>query len=217
MMTRTLKISFAICALASLLSACAQPVQTPPSYADVRAVSPALEHYTKASLLGDVWKRPGLSPRDRSLVTVSALIANGQTGQLSYHLNRAMDNGLTGAEVGEVLTQLAFYVGWPSAFSAMPVVKDTLEKRSEKNPSKPAAAHMEVQRAESSAATAGSPNFFTGSAMVTQLFSAREPTHVSGGSVTFAPGTRGHWHTHPVGQILIITAGTGWVQESEES
>jgi 4-carboxymuconolactone decarboxylase len=72
-----------------------------------------------------------LAPRDRSLVTVSALIASGQTAQLASHLNRAMNNGLTPEEAGEVLTQLAFTSGWPSAFTAMPIVKDVIDKRLE--------------------------------------------------------------------------------------
>jgi 4-carboxymuconolactone decarboxylase len=60
---------------------------------------------------------------------VSALIANGQLAQIPYHLNRAMDNGLTQTQAAEVVTHLAFYAGWPNAFSALPVVKDVLEKR----------------------------------------------------------------------------------------
>ena len=74
---------------------------------------------------------PGLAPRDRSLVTVSALIASGQVAQIPYHLNRAMDNGLTRAQAAEVITHLAFYAGWPNAFSALPVVKDVVEKRAQ--------------------------------------------------------------------------------------
>jgi 4-carboxymuconolactone decarboxylase len=96
---------------------------------DVGTVSPALEHYTQARLLGEVWKRPGLSSRDRSLVTVSAIIAAGQVVQIPYHLNRAMDNGLTQAQASEVITHLAFYVGWPNVFSALPVAKEVFEKR----------------------------------------------------------------------------------------
>ena len=80
-------------------------------------------------LFRDLWLRPDLTPRDRSLVTVSALIASGQSAQITYHLNRAMDNGLTPEEVGEVVTHLAFYAGWPNAFSALSVVKDVIEKR----------------------------------------------------------------------------------------
>jgi len=63
------------------------------------------------------------------LVTVCALIANAQVAQIPYHLNRAMDRGLTRAQVSEVLTQLAFYAGWPSIFTALPIVKDVVEKR----------------------------------------------------------------------------------------
>jgi 4-carboxymuconolactone decarboxylase len=96
---------------------------------DVRAVAPALEEYTQKRLYGEVWKRPGLSARDRSLVTIAALIAAGQVAQIPYHLNRAMDNGLTQEQGAEVLTHLAFYVGWPNVFSALPVAKDVFEKR----------------------------------------------------------------------------------------
>jgi 4-carboxymuconolactone decarboxylase len=93
------------------------------------AASPGLVKNTTNLLFRDLWLRPGLAPRDRSLVTVSALIANGQTGQIAYHLGRAMDNGLTQEQASEVLTQIAFYAGWPCAFSALPVVKDVFEKR----------------------------------------------------------------------------------------
>ena len=90
---------------------------------------PGVVQYTTDVLFRDLWLRPDLAPRDRSLVTVSALIANGQTAQLTPHLNRAMDNGLTQTEASEAITQLAFYVGWPNVFSAMPIVKEVFEKR----------------------------------------------------------------------------------------
>ena len=90
---------------------------------------PGVVQYTTDVLFRDLWLRPDLAPRDRSLVTVSALIANGQTAQLTPHLNRAMDNGLTQTEASEAITQLAFYVGWPNVFSAMPVAKDVFAKR----------------------------------------------------------------------------------------
>src|SRR5438477_333634 len=96
---------------------------------DIRTVAPALEKYTQERLLGDVWKRPGLSPRDRSIVTLAALIARQQTIEMPYYLNRAIDNGLTQAQASELITHLAFYVGWPNAFSALPVAKDVFEKR----------------------------------------------------------------------------------------
>jgi 4-carboxymuconolactone decarboxylase len=93
------------------------------------AVAPGVVQYTTDVLFRDLWLRPDLAPRDRSLVTVSALITSGQVGQIVYHLNRAMDNGLTQTQASEVLTHLAFYAGWPNVFSALPVAKDVFEKR----------------------------------------------------------------------------------------
>lgn len=92
-------------------------------------VSPGVVDYTTNVLFRDLWIRPGLAPRDRSLVTVSALVAAGQPEQVTFHLNRAMDSGLTQAEAQETLTQLAFYAGWPRVFSAMPVFKSVFESR----------------------------------------------------------------------------------------
>lgn len=92
-------------------------------------VAPGVVQYTNDVLFRDLWLRPDLAPRHRSLVTVAALIANGQAAQVSYHLNRAMDNGLTQTEAAEAITHLAFYVGWPNVFSALPVAKDVFEKR----------------------------------------------------------------------------------------
>lgn len=92
-------------------------------------VAPGIVQYTTDVLFRDLWLRPDLAPRDRSLVTVSALIACGQVAQIPYHLNRAMDNGLTQAQAAEVITHLAFYAGWPNAFSALPVAKEVFERR----------------------------------------------------------------------------------------
>ena len=93
-------------------------------------IAPGVVQYTTDVLFRDLWRRPDLAPRDRSLVTVSALIATGQAAQLPFHLNRAMDYGLTQAQAAEVLTHLTFYAGWPPVFSALPVAKDVFEKRS---------------------------------------------------------------------------------------
>jgi 4-carboxymuconolactone decarboxylase len=94
------------------------------------AVAPGIVQYTTDLLFRDLWLRPDLAPRDRSLVTISALIASGQVQQIPYHLNRAMDNGLTQGQAAEAITHLAFYVGWPNAFSALPVAKEVFAKRS---------------------------------------------------------------------------------------
>ena len=93
------------------------------------ATFPGVVQYTTDVLFRDLWLRPDLAPRDRSLVTISALVAAGQIAQLTAHLNLGMDNGLTQVEAAEAITHLAFYVGWPNVFSAMPVAKDVFEKR----------------------------------------------------------------------------------------
>ncbi|HID2077302.1 TPA: carboxymuconolactone decarboxylase family protein [Klebsiella oxytoca] len=93
------------------------------------AISPGLVKFTAQPLFLGLWQRPGLKPRDRSLVTVSALIAAGQSAQIGYHLNRAMDNGLTAQEAGEIVAHAAFYAGWPNAFSAVAVVGEVLHAR----------------------------------------------------------------------------------------
>ena len=96
---------------------------------NVGPVAPGVVHYTAEVLFRDLWLRPDLAPRDRSLVTVSALISAGQVEQIPFHLNRAMDNGLTQAQASEVLTHLAFYAGWPNVFSAIPIAKGVFESR----------------------------------------------------------------------------------------
>lgn len=95
----------------------------------VGTVSPLLVRYTNSVLFGDLWRRADLAPRDRSLVTISALIAGGQAEQLPFHLNRGMDSGLTRTQISEVITHLAFYAGWPRAMSAIPVAKSVFEAR----------------------------------------------------------------------------------------
>ena len=90
--------------------------------------APKLAELTDDVLFGDVWVRAELSPRDRSLVTVAALIANGNTEQLPSHLNLARANGLSEIELAEVMTHLAFYAGWPRAVSAILVAKEVLKK-----------------------------------------------------------------------------------------
>jgi 4-carboxymuconolactone decarboxylase len=95
----------------------------------VGATAPELARYTNDVLFGDLWRRTDLTPRDRSLITVAALISQNQSAQLTFHLNRAMDNGLTREQAAEVVTHLAFYVGWPKAMSAVPVLKDVFAAR----------------------------------------------------------------------------------------
>lgn len=92
-------------------------------------VAPRLAELTDEVLFGDVWARPGLSPRDRSLITVAALTALGRTDQLRSHLGLALDNGVTRDELAEVATHLAFYAGWPAGMSAATTLKQVLDTR----------------------------------------------------------------------------------------
>jgi 4-carboxymuconolactone decarboxylase len=91
-------------------------------------IAPKLAELTDDVLFGDVWARPGLSPRDRSLVTVSALIAMNRPDQLRSHLARARENGLTEQQLVEAITHLAFYAGWPSAVTAVSVAREVLRE-----------------------------------------------------------------------------------------
>ena len=91
-------------------------------------IAPALGDYTDNVLFGDVWKRPGLSPRDRSLITVATLVAGYRTNELPHHLKRALDNGVTRDELIEVITHLAFYAGWPAASTAVTIARRVFEE-----------------------------------------------------------------------------------------
>jgi 4-carboxymuconolactone decarboxylase len=86
-------------------------------------VAPKLAQLTNDVLFGDVWERPGLSKRDRSLITVTALVALYRPEQLDFHLRRALENGVTRDEIVEVITHLAFYAGWPNAMTAINLAK----------------------------------------------------------------------------------------------
>jgi 4-carboxymuconolactone decarboxylase len=90
--------------------------------------APKLAELTDDVLFGDVWERTELAPRDRSLVTVAALIANGNTEQLAGHLSRAKQNGLSETELAEVIIHLAFYAGWPRAMSAVRVAREVFKR-----------------------------------------------------------------------------------------
>src|SRR5450631_1506044 len=96
---------------------------------EVRIVSPALEKYTHSAIDNDLWRRPELSPRDRSIVTVAALIARNQTIGMLHYFNLALDNAVRPSEISEIITHLAFYSGWPNAYSAVAIVKDIFVQR----------------------------------------------------------------------------------------
>ncbi|MBP0459370.1 carboxymuconolactone decarboxylase family protein [Streptomyces montanisoli] len=103
------------------------PEQSAPE--ELRAIAPKLVDVTNDVLFADVWQRPGLSPRDRSLVTVSVLAALYRGEQLPYHLGVALENGLSVDELSEAITHLAFYAGWPNAMTAITQLKKAAEAR----------------------------------------------------------------------------------------
>ena len=104
----------------------AQP--TSPAREAIRGTVPRLAEISDQVIYGDVWERPGLSKRDRSLIVVATLLALGREKQLEGHLARALQNGVTKEEIGEVITHLAFYAGWPAAMTAALVAKDVFKK-----------------------------------------------------------------------------------------
>lgn len=107
-------------------------MSTPPSASsarrEVRQVAPKLIELTETVLYGDVWERPGLSKRDRSLITVAALIAMYRGDQLPVHIERALANGVTREEFGELITHIAFYAGWPAAMTAGHIAKKVFDE-----------------------------------------------------------------------------------------
>ena len=105
------------------------PSMSVPSAQDMLAeFAPKLIELTQQVIYGEMWERPELSKRDRSLITIAALVAMGRAQQLPYHLEFGRSNGLSEAEIVEVITHLAFYTGWPAAVSAAAVAKDVFQK-----------------------------------------------------------------------------------------
>lgn len=96
---------------------------------EVRGVIPRVIELTESLVYGDIWERPGLSKRDRSLITVAALVGLYRPDQLKGHTARALANGVTKEEIGELITHLAFYAGWPSAMSAAKIAKQVFEEK----------------------------------------------------------------------------------------
>ena len=115
--------------LASLSVLGPSTAQATKAHDDVRAVAPALEKYKQGTVIGDLWKRPGLNPRERSIVTLAALITRNQTAEMPDYLNLALDNGVKPSEISEIITHLAFYAGWGNAMAAIPVAKDAFAAR----------------------------------------------------------------------------------------
>src|SRR5215210_5632487 len=104
------------------------PDEPAPAGGPFADIAPALQGYTDAVLFGDVWERPGLSRRDRSLITVATLVALYRTNELPFHLKRALENGVSRNELVELITHLAFYADWPAANTAVAIARGVFEE-----------------------------------------------------------------------------------------
>lgn len=162
-------------------------------------------------LFGEVWSRTTqLSLRDRSFLTITALISQGITdNSLRYHLQTAKNNGITKTEIAEILTQIGFYAGWPKAWAAFHLAKEIWHEESMaiKITSKEDFVNeMKFPIGEANSAYA---QYFTGQSYLAPLANGDCSAH----NVTFEPGCRNHWHIHHgQNQLLICVAGEGWYQ-----
>ncbi|MDE5752748.1 MAG: carboxymuconolactone decarboxylase family protein [Duncaniella sp.] len=175
--------------------------------------APEFAHLNDDILFGEVWSRNDLlSLRDRSLVTITSLISQGITdSSLTYHLMEAKKNGITRVEAAEIITQIAFYAGWPKAWAAFRLAKDVWSDDVNGND-----AITEFQR--TMIFPVGEPNsayadYFSGKSWLAQISTDQIPFF----NVTFEPGCRNNWHVHKAekggGQMLVGVAGRGWYQE----
>ena len=175
--------------------------------------APEFAHLNDDVLFGEVWSRNDLlSLRDRSLVTVIALVSQGITdNSLLYHLREARKNGITRTEIAEALTHMAFYAGWPKAWAAFNLAKTVWTDDA-------VASDDRARFQREMIFPIGEPNtayaqYFTGNSYLARISTSQVPM----ANVTFEPGCRNHWHIHHAtnggGQMLVGVAGRGWYQE----
>jgi hypothetical protein len=164
-------------------------------------------------LFGEVWSRTDkLGLRDRSMVTITALVSSGITdSSLTYHLQTAQKNGITRTEIAEILTQIGFYAGWPKAWAAFRLAKDVWTEETE-------AADEKAKFEQEMIFPIGKPNDAYAQYFIGQSYLAPVSSEQVGiNNVTFEPGCRNNWHIHHAtkggGQLLVCVAGTGWYQE----
>jgi alkylhydroperoxidase/carboxymuconolactone decarboxylase family protein YurZ/quercetin dioxygenase-like cupin family protein len=189
-------------------------------YADF---SPAIDTFLKAHLFGDIFGRDNLDFRTRELVTVSALAAlDGVEAQLQSHLRIAQRQGLTSSQLGDVVAIIASTVGQARADRTANALRSVLADASAGQPTRATAVNetgsatersIQVVRGRRAQSETAPPEHFVGVVRVERSFQARDPARASGAYVTFGTGARTAWHSHPLGQTLVVTAGIGWVQE----
>lgn len=200
-------------ALQALMDAPLLPPVDPASVEQGSQTAPKLAEVTSKVIFGDLWRRSDLSLRDRSLVTIIALAANGDTEQLPAYVRLGLENGLTRDEIMEAFTHLAFYAGLPKASGAIAVADRAFSQQgTAAAPSvPPLSVFVPGQKPQ-----AGPASRFTGTVNVTSPFKGSGEARLGGATVTFQPGARTNWHVHPMGQMLVVTRGAGWVQAEGE-
>ncbi len=171
------------------------------------SLAPKFAELNDDVLFGEVWSREDkLSPRDRSMVTIAALFSAGLYPQLKSHLALGKEHGVTRTEAVEIVTQLAFYCGWPKAWSAFPLIAEVYGEE-EGTPAKDLSVFPVGEKNDAFA------QYFIGQSYLAPVSTAQVPVF----NVTFEPGCRNNWHIHYAksggGQMLLCVAGRGWYQE----
>ncbi|WP_224962183.1 (R)-mandelonitrile lyase [Geomonas subterranea] len=169
--------------------------------------APAIDAFLKGHLFGDIFGRDNLDFQSREIATISALACiDGVNPQLQSHFNVGLNVGLTELQLRNVINILEITVGRKEAANANKVLSDVLGLRQTEH-------RISVTRSGSLASSQGAADYFTGSVKIQMLFNAHDPSRTTGGAVTFQPGARTAWHSHPYGQTLIVTAGAGRIQQ----
>lgn len=212
---KTTIIAIFILAFCNLNSSLAQNNQTDMEKKKVTAgreawgeFAPKFAEMNDDILFGQIWSREKeLSPRERSLITISALFGGGVLDRsFKAHLQKGRENGITKDELTEVITQLAFYAGWPKAWAALYIAREVYNENTNDGIS------------HETLFGKGEPNtaynkYFIGQSYLKPMVAptAENPTQIA--NVTFEPACRNNWHTHTAEQILLVTAGQGWYHE----
>jgi len=160
-------------------------------------------------LFGGVWSREKeFSAKNRSMITIAALISGGNFEQLPNHLKKGKENGISKTEIAEIITHLAFYAGWPKAWSAFNIAKEVYANSDSTTNILPNTLFPLGEKNEAFA------KYFIGQCYLKPLISPDGNVDVSVSNVTFEPSCRNNWHIHRNGyQILLCTEGEGWYQE----
>jgi len=188
---------------------------------------PTIDTFLKGHLFGDILGRDNLDVQSREIATISALATlEGLNPQLTSHFKVGLNTGLTEAQLRSLTSVIDDNVGKDRGDNARTVLAEVIAQRQDEphpppvfleSAGSPAQAMLSIRRRQEQPIESAPAEHFTGTARVQRLFQANEPARASGASVRFDPGARTAWHAHPLGQTLVVTAGTGWVQQWGEA